>query len=353
MAAGHWEPWSFRVMPWEPLNIIIGGSGYTDAATTATVVGGGGQGAILVPVIDPTTGAITSINVISGGAGYNTVPGIRKFVDALPGLGAGSANVLGQYIPVAVPDTTTYPGSDYYEIAVVQYKEQLHSDLPATTLRGYVQISTAVVPGSHIQLFYPNGNPILDNQGNPVYAVDNPHYLGPIIVSGSYDPTKTPGVSGNGQPTRIKFDNYLPTGSGGDLFIPADTTDMGAGMGPSGEVTAITITSGGSGYTTPPLVTITGDGTGATAEATVWNGDVNGIHITNPGQNYTYCHRLVCPGSATASAIVAATSGSYTQNRATLHLHGGNTPWISDGTPDQWTTPAERKHTLSQGRQRL
>ena len=32
--------------------------------------------------------------------------------------------------------------------------------------------------------------------------------------------------------------------------------------------------------------------------------------------------------------------GSYTQNRATLHLHGGNTIWISDGTPHQWTTPA-------------
>ncbi len=30
----------------------------------------------------------------------------------------------------------------------------------------------------------------------------------------------------------------------------------------------------------------------------------------------------------------------YLQNRATLHLHGGNTPWISDGTPHQWTVPA-------------
>ena len=29
----------------------------------------------------------------------------------------------------------------------------------------------------------------------------------------------------------------------------------------------------------------------------------------------------------------------YTENRATLHLHGGNTPWISDGTPHQWTVP--------------
>ena len=32
--------------------------------------------------------------------------------------------------------------------------------------------------------------------------------------------------------------------------------------------------------------------------------------------------------------------GVYTDNRANLHMHGGNTPWISDGTPHQWITPA-------------
>jgi FtsP/CotA-like multicopper oxidase with cupredoxin domain len=30
---------------------------------------------------------------------------------------------------------------------------------------------------------------------------------------------------------------------------------------------------------------------------------------------------------------------SYSQNRAVVHLHGGLTPWISDGTPHQWVTP--------------
>ena len=34
------------------------------------------------------------------------------------------------------------------------------------------------------------------------------------------------------------------------------------------------------------------------------------------------------------------TGNPYSVNRATLHLHGGNTPWISDGTPHQWTVPA-------------
>ena len=32
----------------------------------------------------------------------------------------------------------------------------------------------------------------------------------------------------------------------------------------------------------------------------------------------------------------------FKDNRATLHLHGGITPWISDGTPHQWITPAAK-----------
>ena len=74
-------------------------------------------------------------------------------------------------------------------------------------------------------------------------------YLGPVIIAQK------------NRPVRVVFKNMLPTGAGGNLFIPVDTTYMGAGA-------------------------------------------------------------------------------PYTQNRATLHLHGGATPWISDGTPHQWTTPA-------------
>ena len=37
----------------------------------------------------------------------------------------------------------------------------------------------------------------------------------------------------------------------------------------------------------------------------------------------------------------AKPSGCYTDNRASIHLHGGITPWISDGSPHQWITPAD------------
>jgi hypothetical protein len=52
-------------------------------------------------------------------------------------------------------------------------------------------------------------------------------------------------------------------------------------------VDAINIVNPGSGYLEIPMVTITGDGSGATAEATIVNGKVNSIKVTNKGFNYT------------------------------------------------------------------
>ncbi len=71
------------------------------------------------------------------------------------------------------------------------------------------------------------------------------------------------------RPVRVKFVNELPTGAGGDLFDPVDTTAMGAGDGPAVK-------------------------TGTRRTPTPYD-----------------------PTPRTAPVI---------------HLHGGLTPWISDGT---------------------
>ena len=65
--------------------------------------------------------------------------GIRKFVDSLPGLGAANANNLGQYIPIAVPmhagRRTTAATTTRSAWSITPQK--MHTDLPATRLRGY------------------------------------------------------------------------------------------------------------------------------------------------------------------------------------------------------------------------
>ena len=203
----------------------------------ATVTGGGGGTGYVAPqvtivdvglngtIASPTCGAVGQVACGSGalvsatiGAPLVPATGIRKFVDPMPDLKG----------VIATPDTTTFPGSDFYVIELVQYSAKLHTDLPPTTLRGYCQL---------------------------IGTTCTPSYLGPVILALK------------DRPVRVLFKNMLPTGAAGNLFIPVDTTYMGAGM--------------------------------------------NGI-----------------------------TMSSYTQNRATLHLHGGATPWISDGTPHQWTAPA-------------
>jgi hypothetical protein len=236
-----------------------------------------------LPSVDPVTDL--TVKVDSGKA-------LRKFVDTLPGIpgitsfsgtmttvdgksvtyDATQANNLGQYIPVAVPvkwvDTNgVTTNDDYYEIAAVEYTEQLHSDIVdaagvphKTRLRGYVQIDTGNIPNSKkIPLTYPNGKPILDVNGNQVLAVDNPQHLGPIINAAS------------GTAVRIKFDNYLPfatkaSPTDGDLWLPVDKTLAGSGLGPDG---------------------------------------------------VSY----------------------YTENRAEIRLIGGDTPWVSGGSPHQWVAP--------------
>ena len=56
--------------------------------------------------------------------------------------------------PGAVPEAKTYNGkvADEYVIGLVQYRTKFSSDLPATLVRGYVQLSTTAVPGQKVAL---------------------------------------------------------------------------------------------------------------------------------------------------------------------------------------------------------
>jgi hypothetical protein len=241
------------------ITLDAGGSGYSAPVVTIADVYGTGSGATATTTV--SDGVITKITLVNNGSGYSAPivviedstgsgaaataviggdlsGGIRKFVDSVAGLNLAGANTLGEYIPVAIADTDTFSGSDYYEIELGQYTQQMHRDLPPTPLRGYRQTNTTDT------------------------SVSQFHYLGPLIVAK------------RDVPVRIKFTNNLPIGSGGDLFIPVDETVMGAGMGPLNDLNDPTMKE------------------------------------------------------------------KFTQNRATIHNHGALTPWISDGTPHQWTTPA-------------
>ena len=218
-------------------------------------------------------------------ANWAYTPTIRKFVDPLPNLCVPSAanqmcetgypilnaaDMVNKNVPVAIPDIVTYPGSDYYELEIVEFEERMHSDLPPTRLRGYRQVgmATDTTACSDPVLGQTDACTSLNNTLD--FNGSNAHYLGPVIVALK------------DRPVRVKLYNKLPvTSAGGDLFIPVDQSIMGSGD-----------------------------------------------------------YQIDFDPSTIDHQEIPEVSGKFTQNRGLLHLHGGRTPWISDGTPHQWITPA-------------
>jgi len=88
-------------------------------------------------------------------------------------------------------------------------------------------------------------------------------------------------------------------------------------------VLSIEITDGGTGYLTPPVVTIHSDsGTGAVAKAFIVNGAVNRIQLLNYGSGYLEAPTVVFTGgyptkggrSATATSVIGTYKGALLKN---------------------------------------
>jgi hypothetical protein len=98
----------------------------------------------IVDITDATGTGATTIAVLDK-ATLTPLTGMRKFRDSLSDL------------LLAVADTVTYPGCDYYEISIEEYTVSMQSDIPLTKRRGYRQTNTAT-PSSRIDPSCPAKN---------------------------------------------------------------------------------------------------------------------------------------------------------------------------------------------------
>ena len=74
-------------------------------------------------------------------------------------------------------------------------------------------------------------------------------------------------------------------------------------------ISEIQVTNSGAGYITEPTVTISGDGTGATARAIIVNGKIQRIDVVNRGVDYTRAIITISGGSGFGSEAVAVIDG--------------------------------------------
>ena len=109
-------------------------------------------------------------------------------------------------------------------------------------------------------------------------------------------------------------------------------------VGQGGVSPNITVTNGGSGYGTPPPVTISGgSGSGATAHAVVTNGSVTSVVLDNPGTGYQ------------AGDVLTVTFGTSPGSgaAATATMTGFTVTGIGISRAGSFTSPAVGNHALS------
>ncbi len=88
-----------------------------------------------------------------------------------------------------------------------------------------------------------------------------------------------------------------------------------------GGVASINVVNQGYSYTKTPTVTISGDGTGATAYAVLVGGRVNSIVVTNPGINYTQAIVTITNADGDTTGALAFASAVLEGSTGTLRTY--------------------------------
>lgn len=275
--------------------VVNGGSGYSSLPTV--IVSAPPSGTTAVAAATVVNGEIVAINIVNKGSGYVFPPAITITDSTGTGAVAVSAttpiftitpnkvvHTISPQIAYSVTEgsnvSSTYRGvSPSYALqnAVdfpfnhLSYFEE--PSLIASRINEFDQLSNSNSVEIQVTMTTSNTNvsPIIDTRTTPSLMV---------MTNAINDQTQYESTSSSNQYATVDSFNITNGGSGYTsatvTVIPAEnetntsiTAATGTAVIVSGVITEITKTSDGSGYTKPPIVIITGDGTNATATATV------------------------------------------------------------------------------------
>jgi hypothetical protein len=367
--------------------LTSGGSGYT-SAPSISFSGGGGSGAIATSEIDVSKNKIDSISITSGGSGYTSPP---QVIFVPPGGGAvAAAEVTLQVSEVDVlsggTKYTSAPKVSFsggggsgaqadanalFRVVSVDIKDAGSGYLPSPAVSfqgggGSGAAATAKINGSIAGVHVTNSGRYLFSSQPPGF--DPSSRLSVTLsggggtggkVSGLWEGSVAEvfGILGDGAgsnfsapPTVTIAPPPSPQGtvasisltSGGSGYTSAASVSITGGGGSGaiayavtdltkGFVSKVTLSSGGSGYTSAPSVSITGGGgLGATAEVTgIQSGAVVGISLTSGGSGYTSAPSISISGGGGSGAI-ATSEIDVSKNKITsISLTSGGSGYTS------------------------
>jgi hypothetical protein len=250
------------------IDVTNAGQNYLDATVDLSETGGSGAAATAT-----VTYGVKTVNVTSTGSGYSSAPSVT--FSGANGSGATAvANLVG-YVNII---TVTNQGVNYTQVPPISI----------TGGGGSGATATATLTGGVVRVI-------------SLPAQDNAWF------------TVAPSV----------------TFSGGSEVTAAIATST---LASTGRIGNITITNGGSGYTSIPTVTFTGGGgSGAVANAILSGEVVVGINIINRGSDYTSVPTITISGGGGTGAT--ATVNNIQKRVASVTLNSGG---YYNGIPTAW-----------------
>ncbi len=255
-----------------------------------------------------STNKIARVDMIDQGYGYKTTPLISissgtdaNNLDILYGVWQGSFTTnteANNIIDININDTSTW------------IKRPMHPTLslpfPVTQSSSDLLPNAGYVHFNDVSLYSFDYNSAIYNWGSSTFnpIANDTIWLSKTFTS-DWDVLKLQDVSSVGfsvwedssQNLFLKLPQNYPLSQQGSST--GNTTDLGniivlqiieAQATPvltNGILTSASIVKEGAGYISPPLVTITGDGIGATATAIISNGSVTDLLITDGGTGYS------------------------------------------------------------------
>jgi len=275
-------------------HVTFGGAGYT-SPPPVLITGGGGSGVTATATV--SNGVVIGITVFNAGSGYTNVPTVIIAPPGGPGATA-TASITNGFV---IGGTITFSGFGYTNVPAVYIIGGGGSGAVATATvsngivvsinlvsagSGYtsvpaIVIAPPVVTVPQLNIAFAEGLNFTNLLTGTTYQFQTS--LDSLTWANAGAPFVALATS-NSQYVNLSSSNIFYR----LIFLPAPVTAGATAVTNSGFVTGAIVTNNGSGYTSAPIVTITGGGgSGAAGAATVSNGMVVAVNITSAGSNYT------------------------------------------------------------------
>lgn len=271
------------------------------ATATATVTAGA------VTAVAFTNQGVRGVTITNGGTGYPNGPNTVTFSTG------GATGVAFAQNGVIYRIDITNPGFNYSSVPTITSIAGGGTGFAGTVLMqngyGYTTTPTIAVTGTGSITTPAVVTATMTKSDALVYPVISGGAItGYTIVDGGVGyTTATATVTGNGTGADVSANTFI-----GDVTTLQSSIELTA---VDGAIHNIQVVSGGYGYTTAPTVIVEGDGTGAQASATIFNGAINKFIVTNIGSGYRWAKiRIIGDGTGASGRAIVPPPGGHGSN---------------------------------------